>query len=71
MTIKKQMTDPNMLKKPVPKPNWQDKNPIPQAHWEVNRDLTPEGSPTPVGAFLPTAGKNRAAPHIKTNECDH
>lgn len=40
-------------------------------HWQVNVNLTPEGSDTPEGAFLPTPGKKRAQPHTKLNECDH
>lgn len=44
---------------------------IPQAHWEVNRNLTPAGSDTGPGAFLPREGKNRRQNYVKTNECDH
>ena len=44
---------------------------VPNEHWEVNRDLTPEGAPNAWGAFLPQCGKYRPAPHTKTNETDH
>lgn len=44
---------------------------VPQAHWEINRDLTPAGSPTAAGAFNPMCGKDRPTTHTKTNECDH
>lgn len=44
---------------------------VPNQQWEVNRDLTPAGSDTPWGAFLPTEGRRRPTPHKKTNECDH
>lgn len=43
----------------------------PQQHWEVNRDITPQGDNTGWGAFLPRSGKNRPTPHTKLNECDH
>ncbi len=39
--------------------------------WQINMDLTPEGSDTAQGAFLPWAGRKRPTPHKKTNECDH
>ncbi len=44
---------------------------VPMQHWEVNRDLTPEGSDTAAGAFLPRCGYKRPTTHTKTNECDH
>lgn len=44
---------------------------VPNEHWQVNRDLTPEGNNSGWGAFLPRQGKNRPTTHIKTNECDH
>ena len=44
---------------------------VPNDHWEKNMDLTPEGSNTPAGAFLPRPGKDRPCTHKKTNECDH
>lgn len=44
---------------------------VPNEHWEVNRNLTPDGKPNPWGAFLPMPGKDRPTPHTKTNECDH
>ncbi len=44
---------------------------VPNVQWEVNRDLTPKGSSTGWGAFLPRPGKERPTPHTKTNECDH
>lgn len=47
------------------------KNPIPQAHWEVKKNLTPEGNNSGWGAFLPRKGKDRPTPHVKTNECDY
>lgn len=46
-------------------------SPIPQEHYETNRDLTPKGESNGWGAFLPRAGKDRPTPHVKTNECDH
>jgi hypothetical protein len=46
-------------------------SPIPQEHYEVNRDLTPQGDSTGWGAFLPRAGKDRPTTHVKTNECDY
>lgn len=42
-----------------------------QEHWQINKDLTPKGEDNSWGAFLPRAGKDRPAPHTKTNECDH
>lgn len=44
---------------------------IPQHHWQVNKDLTPQGDSSGWGAFLPRSGKDRPTPHVKTNECDH
>ena len=46
-------------------------NPIPQEHWEYNRNLTPAGNDHGGDAFLPRSGKSRPTPHKKTNECDH
>ena len=48
-----------------------DGDAVPNAHWEVNRDLTPEGDNGPKGAWEPRCGKNRPTMHVKTNECDH
>lgn len=42
-----------------------------QQHWQINKDLTPEGSDTAAGAFLPRKARNRPTTHVKTNECDH
>jgi hypothetical protein len=44
---------------------------IPNEQWQMNRDLTPEGSDTAQGAFLPRCGNKRPTTHVKTNECDH
>lgn len=44
---------------------------VPNKHWEINRDLTPEGNDTAAGAFLPRCARNRPSTHVKTNECDH
>jgi len=44
---------------------------VPDEHWEVNRDLTPEGADDPVGAFLPRTASRRGKNYPKTNECDH
>jgi hypothetical protein len=44
---------------------------VPNKQWEKNMDLTPAGSSTGKGAFLPRAGKDRPCTHVKTNECDH
>jgi len=44
---------------------------VPQEHWQMNRDITPEGDNSGWGAFLPRQGKNRPTPHTKLNECDH
>jgi len=44
---------------------------VPNEQWEVNMNLTPEGSNTPQGAFLPRSPKNRETLYPKTNECDH
>ena len=44
---------------------------VPNEQWEKNMDLTPEGSPTAAGAFLPQCGYKRPSTHTKTNECDH
>jgi hypothetical protein len=44
---------------------------VPNKHWEINRNLTPEGNETAWGAFLPRKAKNRPTIHVKTNECDH
>jgi len=44
---------------------------IPNTFWQKNMDLTPAGSDTPAGAFLPRTGKSRPTTHTKTNECDH
>jgi hypothetical protein len=50
-----------------------DRGPIvSHEHWQMNLDLTPAGRGNdPAGAFLPRAGKDRAVPHVKVNECDH
>ena len=44
---------------------------VPNEHWQKNMNLTPDGSPTAAGAFLPMTGKTRPATHTKTNECDY
>jgi hypothetical protein len=44
---------------------------VPNGQWEKNMDLTPEGSNSPAGAFLPRCGYKRPTTHTKTNECDH
>lgn len=44
---------------------------IQQNHWQMNKNLTPEGDDSGWGAFLPRKGRNRPTPHTKTNECDH
>ena len=44
---------------------------VPEAQWQINRDLTPAGSDDGFGAFNPRAGKNRPTVYPKTNECDH
>ena len=52
-----------------PKPDRKEPNPM--EHWQIDMDLTPEGSDTPAGAFLPRCGYKRPSTHVKTNECDH
>lgn len=44
---------------------------IPKEHWEINRQLTPDGTDSSYGAFFPRSGKSRPCMHIKINECDH
>lgn len=44
---------------------------VPNEHWQVNLNLTPQGDNTAWGAFLPRSGYERPTPHVKTNECDH
>ena len=44
---------------------------VPNSQWEKNMDLTPEGSDSAAGAFLPRKARNRPCTHTKTNECDH
>jgi hypothetical protein len=44
---------------------------VPNEQWQKNMDLTPAGSDSASGAFLPRTGKSRPTPHTKTNECDH
>lgn len=44
---------------------------IMQDHWQVNRNITPEGDNSGWGAFLPRKGRNRPTPHTKLNEVDH
>ena len=44
---------------------------VPNDRWEKNMDLTPKGSDSAAGAFLPRCGYERPTPHTKTNECDH
>ena len=44
---------------------------VPNEHWEINRNITPQGNDTGWGAFLPRCGKDRPQPHTKINECDH
>jgi len=44
---------------------------VPNEHWEMNRNLTPEGDNSGYGAFNPRKGKNRPTVYPKTNECDH
>ena len=44
---------------------------VPNDHWQMNRDLTPEGDNSGYGAFNPRKGKNRPTVYPKTNECDH
>lgn len=39
--------------------------------WQINMDLTPKGSDTAKGAFLPRPGYERPTTHVKVNECDH
>ena len=44
---------------------------VPQEHWEVNRNLTPDGTNHWGAAWNPRQGKDRPTMHVKTNECDH
>jgi len=44
---------------------------MPKDHWEVKKNLTPAGSNTPAGAFLPKSPSMRPCTHVKTNECDY
>lgn len=44
---------------------------VPNEHWQMNLNLTPEGNDSAAGAFLPKSGKNRPCTHVKTNECDY
>ncbi len=44
---------------------------VPNAHWQMNRNLTPDGRCDAKTAFDPTKGKDRPTMHVKTNECDH
>ena len=44
---------------------------VPNEQWEKNMDLTPGGSDTAAGAFLPRCATYRPTTHKKTNECDH
>ena len=44
---------------------------VPNEHWQVNMNLTPQGSDTAAGAFLPRSGKDRPCTHAKTNDCDY
>ncbi len=44
---------------------------VPNEEWCINANLTPDGHPTPAGAFLPMKGRDRPCTHVKTNECDH
>lgn len=44
---------------------------VPEHHWQINTDITPEGNDSDHGAFLPRRGKNRPRPYVKINECDH
>jgi len=45
---------------------------VPNQQWEMNLDATPAGNGEwPSASFLPMAGKDRAQPHTKINECDH
>lgn len=44
---------------------------VPNEHWQINMNLTPAGSDTAAGAFLPRPGKDRPTCHKKTNQCDH
>ncbi len=44
---------------------------VPNQHWQMNLDLTPEGNNSPAGCFLPRGPKNRPTTHVKVNECDH
>lgn len=44
---------------------------IPNKEWEKQYVLSPCGSDTPAGAFLPKRGRERPQPHEKVNECDH
>ncbi len=44
---------------------------VPNEQWEINRNLTPEGSDSAMGAFLPRCGYKRPTTHVKVNECDH
>jgi hypothetical protein len=44
---------------------------IPNEPWEINKDLTPEGSDDGYGAFNPRVARNRPTVYPKTNECDH
>lgn len=43
----------------------------PNEHWEIRKNITPEGNSSGWGAFLPRQGKNRPTPHVKVNETDY
>ncbi len=44
---------------------------VPNDHWQINMDLTPDGHTTASGAFLPMRSRDRPCTYVKTNECDH
>jgi hypothetical protein len=44
---------------------------VPNEQWQMNHDITPAGSDTAEGAFLPRQARNRPRPFTPINECDH
>jgi len=44
---------------------------VPNEHWQMNLNLTPDGRPDPRNCFNPMRPKDRPTMHVKTNECDH
>jgi hypothetical protein len=44
---------------------------VPNEQWQINMNLTPDGSDDSASVFNPRNPRERPCTHVKTNECDH